>query len=80
MSIQYFGSGLNDTKPDRYTVRCLIYVDVLEVLLMLTRLWLTLQPHCDGECDGLPHKRGGRVATMVMYCGRLTSIESTASL
>ena len=26
------------------------------------------RPHCDGECDGLPHKSGGRVATMVMYC------------
>lgn len=26
------------------------------------------RPHCDGECDGLPHKEGGRVATMVMYC------------
>jgi len=26
------------------------------------------RPHCDGECDGLPHKTGGRVATMVMYC------------
>jgi len=25
-------------------------------------------PHCDGDCNGLPHKRGGRVATMVMYC------------
>lgn len=25
-------------------------------------------PHCDGDCDGLPHKMGGRVATMVMYC------------
>lgn len=25
-------------------------------------------PHCDGDCDGLPHKHGGRVATMVMYC------------
>jgi hypothetical protein len=25
-------------------------------------------PHCDGTCDGTPHKRGGRVATMVMYC------------
>jgi len=25
-------------------------------------------PHCDGDCDGMPHKRGGRVATMVMYC------------
>lgn len=26
------------------------------------------RPHCDGACDGLPHKIGGRVATMVMYC------------
>jgi hypothetical protein len=26
------------------------------------------RPHCDGECDGLPHKTGGRIATMVMYC------------
>ena len=26
------------------------------------------RPHCDGDCAGLQHKRGGRVATMVMYC------------
>jgi 2OG-Fe(II) oxygenase superfamily len=26
------------------------------------------RPHCDGDCDGLLHKKGGRVATMVMYC------------
>lgn len=26
------------------------------------------RPHCDGECTGFPHKTGGRVATMVMYC------------
>lgn len=44
MSIQYFGRGRNDTKPDRYT------------------------PHCDGDCTGLPHKSGTRMATMVMYC------------
>merc|ERR1712151_498992 len=25
-------------------------------------------PHCDGDCSGLPHKQGRRVATMVMYC------------
>jgi 2OG-Fe(II) oxygenase superfamily len=25
-------------------------------------------PHCDGTCDGTLHKKGGRVATMVMYC------------
>lgn len=25
-------------------------------------------PHCDGDCTGLKHKDGGRVATMVMYC------------
>ena len=24
-------------------------------------------PHCDGECNGRPHKRGTRMATMVMY-------------
>ncbi|EEC49517.1 predicted protein [Phaeodactylum tricornutum CCAP 1055/1] len=44
MSIQYFGDGVGNPTPDRYT------------------------PHCDGECNGMPHKRGGRVATMVMYC------------
>jgi 2OG-Fe(II) oxygenase superfamily len=44
MSIQYFGNGTDDPRPDRYT------------------------PHCDGDCDGLPHKTGGRVATMVIYC------------
>jgi hypothetical protein len=43
MSIQYFGRGINDTSPDRYT------------------------PHCDGDCDGLTHKMGTRMATMVMY-------------
>jgi len=25
-------------------------------------------PHCDGDCTGMPHKPGTRVATMVMYC------------
>ncbi|GAX26960.1 hypothetical protein FisN_9Lh264 [Fistulifera solaris] len=40
MSIQYFGSGVDNPTPDRYT------------------------PHCDGECNGFPHKKGGRVATM----------------
>lgn len=44
MSIQYFGRGVNDTEPDRYT------------------------PHCDGECTGMPHKTGTRMATMVLYC------------
>jgi len=44
MSIQYFGRGLNDTAPDRYT------------------------PHCDGDCTGMSHKSGTRMATMVMYC------------
>lgn len=44
MSIQYFGRGVNDTEPDRYT------------------------PHCDGDCDGLEHKAGTRMATIVMYC------------
>ena len=44
MSIQYFGEGIDNPRPDRY------------------------MPHCDGDCNGLPHKRGGRVATMVLYC------------
>ncbi|CAB9508572.1 Prolyl 4-hydroxylase [Seminavis robusta] len=26
------------------------------------------RPHGDGDIDGRPHKRGGRVATMVCYC------------
>lgn len=25
-------------------------------------------PHCDGDCTGLPHKLGTRMATMVLYC------------
>ena len=25
-------------------------------------------PHCDGDCTGLPHKSGTRMATVVMYC------------
>lgn len=25
-------------------------------------------PHCDGDCTGLSHKYGTRMATMVMYC------------
>lgn len=25
-------------------------------------------PHCDGDCDGLPHTSKGRVATAVLYC------------
>jgi hypothetical protein len=25
-------------------------------------------PHCDGDCTGLPHKPGNRMATVVMYC------------
>jgi len=26
-------------------------------------------PHCDGNCAGRPLRRGGRVATMIFYCG-----------
>ncbi|CAB9518956.1 prolyl 4-hydroxylase [Seminavis robusta] len=29
--------------------------------------------HCDGACDGSQHRTGGRVATMIMYCGTATS-------
>jgi hypothetical protein len=33
--------------------------------------------HCDGDCTGLPHKTGSRVATMVMYCKLPTDGGST---
>ena len=26
------------------------------------------RPHCDGNCDGAKHQKGGRVATAVIYC------------
>jgi len=25
-------------------------------------------PHCDGECKVKPHRRGGRMATIDLYC------------
>lgn len=25
-------------------------------------------PHCDGDCNGMPHRIGGRMATVVVYC------------
>jgi len=25
-------------------------------------------PHCDGECKGMPHRQGQRMATIVIYC------------
>mmetsp|Transcript_20509 Transcript_20509/g.72995 ORF Transcript_20509/g.72995 Transcript_20509/m.72995 type:complete len:174 (+) Transcript_20509:1-522(+) len=31
------------------------------------------RPHCDGSCDGSPHMHGGRVATLLLYCGVPTS-------
>jgi hypothetical protein len=53
MSIQYFGKNASDTaKAEAFDVSSPDQY----------------RPHCDGECDGLPHKEGGRVATMVMYC------------
>jgi hypothetical protein len=40
-------------------------------------------PHCDGDCTGLLHKHGQRMATMVMYCdvpeeGGTANAESSA--
>jgi hypothetical protein len=35
------------------------------------------RPHCDGACDGLPHKTGDRVATMGMYCDVPELLEGT---
>ena len=53
MSIQYFGKNASDTdKAQEFDAQAPDQY----------------RPHCDGECDGLPHKEGGRVATMVMYC------------
>jgi hypothetical protein len=34
-------------------------------------------PHCDGNCEGLPHRNGARVATMVSYCTAPTRGGST---
>jgi len=34
-------------------------------------------PHCDGDCTGLPHKSGTRMATMVLYCTLPTDGGST---
>jgi hypothetical protein len=66
MSIQYFGSGVDNPTPDRYTPhckysRCLLIEPSFFLILISSSLG-------DGECNGFPHKKGGRVATMVMYC------------
>jgi 2OG-Fe(II) oxygenase superfamily len=52
MSIQYFGQDGEHPKGSSYTPET---PD-------------RYMPHCDGSCEGLPHRKGARVATMVSYC------------
>lgn len=52
MSIQYFGENGEHPPGNSYTPET---PD-------------RYMPHCDGNCAGLPHKHGSRVATMVAYC------------
>jgi hypothetical protein len=52
MSIQYFGQDGEHPKGSSYTPET---PD-------------RYMPHCDGNCEGLPHRKGARVATMVSYC------------
>ena len=37
------------------------------------------KPHCDGQCDGMTHKDGGRVATMVMYVLKKNIVQQNLS-
>ena len=52
MSIQYFGKNGDHPQGSSYTPAT---PD-------------RYMPHCDGDCAGLQHKPGSRVATMVAYC------------
>lgn len=56
MSIQYFGAA---EEGDEDEERAKLYDPTTPD---------RYTPHCDGDCDGRPHKMGSRVATMVMYC------------
>ena len=88
MSIQYFGRGRNDTEPDRYTpvsvvlccaVLCCGTSNALQQsrASLLTVFSFSSSQHCDGDCTGLPHKTGTRMATMLMYCSLPTEGGST---
>jgi hypothetical protein len=52
MSIQYFGQDGEHPRGSNYT----------------SETPDRYTPHCDGSCEGLPHRKGARVATMVSYC------------
>jgi 2OG-Fe(II) oxygenase superfamily len=63
MSIQYFGKNVPDEHIPTLT-------GTSDDCKNETCAWAPDQymPHCDGDCTNTPHKTGGRVATMVMYC------------
>jgi hypothetical protein len=65
MSIQYFGKNIPDEHIPTVTTGC-----TSDDCNNETCAWAPDQymPHCDGDCTNAPHKAGGRVATMVMYC------------
>lgn len=67
MSIQYFGSGVDNPTPDRYTPHCK-WSSCKSNFDMSSSSYTSCVSSGDGECNGFPHKKGGRVATMVMYC------------
>jgi hypothetical protein len=56
MSIQYF--GINSTAPRATS-------DHDHTILSTPDRYT---PHCDGDCNDMLHKKGSRIATMVMYC------------
>lgn len=69
MSIQYFGKPENATISSDETMDKLTPSTAPEVFPAVEAAAPDqYTPHCDGECTGMPHKSGGRVATMVMYC------------
>ena len=79
MSIQYKGRGFNDSEPDVSECRDIMSVskscesDCQRFMLTCTPFHSAAftqryTPHCDGDCTGLPHKSGSRMATVVMYC------------
>jgi hypothetical protein len=70
MSIQYFGRGLNDTEPDRYSkflCQTVLQMSVVSHTRTPPLVIATAAPHCDGDCTGLPHKYGTRYVATQAY-------------
>ena len=81
MSIQYFVSRVESADDRRYTnvseknhtdhwtTSCRVANKLQGKGVGLDRgEYDQYTPHCDGDCTGDPHRRGTRVATMVLYC------------